>query len=567
MASKLTLPTNRLILGDNLHILKTLEEESVDLIYLDPPFFSNRNYEVIWGDANEMRSFEDRWMGGIEHYIAWLKERVELMYRVLKKTGSLFLHCDWHADAYIRVDILDRIFGERNLRNHIIWRRTNAKSNMTKRFAINSDSIYFYSKSGTFKFKPLRGGYSSEQMSRYKQEDEKGVYRCDDLTSPGKARQFTWRGVHPGTNRSWRFPEEKLDELYDQGLIELQQNGKPRKDGLKMYLSDAEGAMFGNIWIDIDRVGNTSRERIGYPTQKPEALLERIIQCASNEGDMVLDPFMGGGTTIAVAERLGRQFIGIDQSAIAVKVTETRLKKQMDTFFSGSFSTELHKYSYKKLRYEDAFEFEEWIVRQVGGTPNTRKRGDFGIDGKMADGTPIQVKRSDGVGRNVVDNFLSAIKRADKKLYDKNKKEKKPIGCIIAFSFNSGAREEAARLKVKENITLDLKEVKEIVPLAEGPMIKIEWRELSRDGKGGTEIEVTVKGESDSEIGFYSWDFAYNAEKGFKATVIKDETGKQIYKFTAGEHMIAVKAVDNEGLESIETIKLKVNGTVKSVKI
>jgi hypothetical protein len=282
---------------------------------------------------------------------------------------------------------------------------------------------------------------------------------------------------------------------------------------------------------------------------------------------MVLDPFMGGGTTIAVAERLGRQFIGIDQSAIAVKVTETRLKKQMDTFFSGSFSTELHKYSYKKLRYEDAFEFEEWIVRQVGGTPNTRKRGDFGIDGKMADGTPIQVKRSDGVGRNVVDNFLSAIKRADKKLYDKNKKEKKPIGCIIAFSFNSGAREEAARLKVKENITLDIKEVKEIVPLAEGPMIKIEWRELSRDGKGGTEIEVTVKGESDSEIGFYSWDFAYNAEKGFKATVIKDETGKQIYKFTAGEHMIAVKAVDNEGLESIETIKLKVNGTVKSVKI
>ena len=169
---------NKLILGDNLEIMKTLESESVDLIYLDPPFFSNRKYEVIWGDARKVRSFEDRWAGGIEHYIAWLKERVELMHRLLKPTGSFFLHCDWHADAYIRVWILDKIFGENNLRNHIVWQRTNAKSNMTQRFAINTDSIYFYSKSNQFKFMPLRGDYSSEQMSRYKQEDEKGLYRC-----------------------------------------------------------------------------------------------------------------------------------------------------------------------------------------------------------------------------------------------------------------------------------------------------------------------------------------------------------------------------------------------------
>ena len=331
-------PVNRLILGDNLEIMKRLENESVDLIYLDPPFFSNRNYEVIWGDAGEIRSFKDRWAGGIEHYIAWLKERVELMYKLLKKTGSIFLHCDWHADAYIRVHILDRIFGEQNLRNHIVWRRTNAKSNMTQRFAINTDSIYFYSKSDEFKFNSLRGEYSPEQMSRYKQEDEKGLYRCDDLTSPGKARQFIWREVHPGANRSWRFTEEKLEELYEQGLIELQKNGKPRKDGMKMYLVDAEGAMFGNLWIDIDRVGNTSKERIGYPTQKPEALMNRIIKCASNEGDLILDPFMGGGTTIAVAEKLMRRWIGIDQSVQAVKVTEQRLQK-----LGAQFSTVVTK--------------------------------------------------------------------------------------------------------------------------------------------------------------------------------------------------------------------------------
>jgi len=338
---------NKLILGDNLEIMKTLEDKSIDLIYLDPPFFSNRNYEIIWGDEGEIRSFKDRWSGGIEHYIGWLKERVEIMHRLLKNTGSIFLHCDWHADAYVRVYILDKIFGEKNFRNHIVWRRTNAKSNMTQRFAINTDSIYFYSKTSQFKFKPLRSGYSPEQMSRYKQEDENGLYRCDDLTSPGKARQFIWRGVHPGANRSWRFSEEKLEEFYEQNLIELQKNGMPRKDGMKMYLSDAEGAMFGNLWIDIDRVANTSKERIGYPTQKPEALMERIIKCASKEGDVVLDPFMGGGTTAAVADRLNRKWIGIDQSVQAIKVSELRMKKLGSIFvtnkkmkiFAGAKST------------------------------------------------------------------------------------------------------------------------------------------------------------------------------------------------------------------------------------
>lgn len=137
---------NKLILGDNLEILKQLESETIDLIYLDPPFFSNRNYEVIWGDEGEVRSFVDRWSGGMDHYIAWLKERVMEMHRILKPTGSIFLHCDWHANAYIRVDILDRIFSYGNFRGEIAWQRTNAHNDAKKKLAVLKDSIFYYSK-------------------------------------------------------------------------------------------------------------------------------------------------------------------------------------------------------------------------------------------------------------------------------------------------------------------------------------------------------------------------------------------------------------------------------------
>jgi DNA modification methylase len=496
-----------------------LESESVDLIYLDPPFFSNRNYEVIWGDANEMRSFEDRWMGGIEHYIAWLKERVEQMYRVLKKTGSLFLHCDWHADAYIRVDILGKIFGKKNFRNAIIWKYFKPHSGSTN-FPKDYDTILFYTKSNkwTFNYQNILVEY-----------DDKAIQRYDKVDKDGK--RYKIYNNRDGTTR----------------ISYMKEGGTPTSV------------------FEIPFIQGTSKEKISYPTQKPEALLERIIKCASNEGDMVLDPFVGGGTTVAVAERLGRQFIGIDQSAIAIKITETRLQKQMETFFSGSFSTELHKYSYHKLRYEEPFEFEEWIIQQAGGVPNVKKRGDLGLDGKMSDNTPIQVKRSDGIGRNVIDNFKSAVERADKKLFVKNVKDKKPVGCIIAFSFSKGAREEAARLKTKENVIIELKEVKDIVPIAEGPAIRLKWREVSREANETTGIEFSAQGESESDIGFYSWDFNYDAEKGFRATVIKDEHGTQTYTFSAGIHEIAVKAVDVEGLESMATIKLKVNGIVKKM--
>ena len=321
---------NKLILGDNLEILKSLDSESVDLIYLDPPFFSNRNYEVIWGDEGEVRSFADRWSGGMDHYIGWLKERVAEMHRILKPTGSIFLHCDWHANSYIRVDILDKLFGVNNFQNCICWQRTTSHNDPKKLGNIH-DTIFWYSKSKRKLYNKVLGSYSKEQLSRYKYQDTKGYYRAENLTAPhySPTRTIEWKGTHPGENRQWRFSIEKLDELYDNGLILLQANGTPRKDGFKEYLEDAKGAPLQDIWDDC-YMAPTSAERIGYPTQKPFVLLQRIVEIASNEGDVVLDPFVGGGTTVAVADKLNRSWIGIDQSVQAVKVTEFRLNGQQD---------------------------------------------------------------------------------------------------------------------------------------------------------------------------------------------------------------------------------------------
>ncbi len=551
---------NQLILGDNLEILKTLPSDSVDLIYLDPPFFSNRNYEVIWGDSGEIRSFQDRWSGGLDHYIAWLKERVMEMYRILKPTGSLFLHCDWHANAYIRVYILDKIFGVNNFRNEIIWKRTTAHNNSTRLGRVY-DTVFYYAKSEGHQYRCLKTDFSERQLARYK-KDEQGYYRAENLTAPGKTRQFEWRGLLPGENRSWAYSQEQLEAFYQQGLILLQKDGRPRKDGLKKYLHDAAGAALQDLWTDLV-LAPTNGERIGYPTQKPEKLLERIINMASNEGDVVLDPFVGGGTTVAVADRLGRAWLGIDQSVAAIKVTELRLQRQRD-LFSKPFTVRLHKYDYDTLRYADAFEFETWIVTQFGGVANVKQRSDWGIDGRLHDGTPIQVKRSDNVGRNVVDNFVSAMRRYDKALFERRQLAGEVVGSIIAFSFNKGAIQEVARLKNEENITLNLITVENIIPIAKKPTLSITLTDLGAEAKGVREVEFQAVGTSVAGIEFYAWVWDYDATKTeFKADVLLDKSGLQRHKFAPGAWTVAVKVVDNDGLETVEVIHLKINGVVR----
>ncbi|HNL08447.1 MAG TPA: site-specific DNA-methyltransferase, partial [Chitinophagales bacterium] len=374
---------NQLILGDNLEILRNMPAETVDLIYLDPPFFSNRNYEVVWGDKGEVRSFEDRFSGGIEHYIAWLKDRVQEMHRILKPTGSIFVHCDWHANAHIRVYILDKIFGGNNFRGEIIWQRTNVHNDAKKKLAVIQDTIWYYSKGEENVYNPIFRPYGEKYLKDfYKYRDENGVYRLGDLTNTRiGGYDYAYKGYLPNQN-GWRCPLETMEKLDAEGLIHFPKS-KSGRLCIKRYLNPEKGTLIGTIWEDIDwlsltneefdllfnneelnsfwsdiqNIQGASSERIGYPTQKPEKLLERIIQMASNEGDLVLDPFMGGGTTIAVADRLKRQWIGIDQSVQAVKVTELRLNNQMN-LFSQAFVVALHKYDYDTLRYKDAFEFE-----------------------------------------------------------------------------------------------------------------------------------------------------------------------------------------------------------------
>lgn len=505
---------NQLILGDCLEVMRKMDSESIDLIYLDPPFFSNRNYEVIWGDKGEVRSFEDRWSGGIDHYISWLKERVSEMHRLLKPTGSIYLHCDYHADAYIRVYILDKIFGMSNFRNEIIW-GYNGPSNLKTSFPNKHDTIFRYSKSSviTFNKDEILIPYSEETLKRrtYSETKKKGI----------------------------KFKGKDLSE-YNKGMVPF------------------------DWWNDIPSGGQMSvNERIGYPTQKPEKLLERIIKASSNEGDVVLDPFVGGGTTVVVADKLKRNWIGIDQSVQAIKVSEFRLNKQQG-LYSAPFVVQLHKYDYDTLRYKDAFQFEAWIIDRFGGISNLKQRGDFGIDGKSRNGTPIQVKRSDNIGRNVIDNFHSSIMRYDKALYEKNKAAGDPVGYIIAFSFGKGAIQEVARLKNEENITIKLITVEEIVPIAKKPKLNVTINDLGADEKGHREIEFTAEAESETEIEFFAFDFDYNEEtKIFTAEEILNKEGKATNKFKAGTHTIAIKVVDSEGLEAMEVIKIKVNGEVE----
>ena len=326
---------NQLILGDNLEILKSLESESIDLIYLDPPFFSNRNYEVIWGDAGEIRSFQDRWSGGIDHYIAWLKERVFEMHRLLKPTGSIFLHCDWHAASYIQVHVLDKIFGQQNFRNQIVWKRTTTHNDAkqgARQFGRVCDFIFFYNKDAKIaKFNSIYEEYATAYVeSTYNKVDENGRrFKSSDLSAakPGGNTSYLWKGVAPPKGRYWGFSIENMEQFEKEDKIYYSKTGKPY---LKHYLDEMPGVSIDEFWSNC--VFKSKEERIGYPTQKPEALLERIISCASNENDMILDPFVGGGTTVAVADKLKRNWIGIDQSIQAIKVSQLRLKQQNAIF-------------------------------------------------------------------------------------------------------------------------------------------------------------------------------------------------------------------------------------------
>jgi DNA modification methylase len=549
---------SRLILGDNLEILKTIESDTIDLIYLDPPFFSNRTYEVIWGDDGEKRSFDDRFAGGIDHYINWLKVRVRQMYRILKPTGSIFLHCDWHANAEIKVDILNKIFGRNNFRNEIIWKRKNSVGQSNKKssqFGYNIDTIFFYSKTKNNIFNTIFTDSNDEYIEKFFiHKDQNGrVYRLATLTSPSPRPNLTYEYKgHKPPDKGWAISLEKMIEWDKKGKIFIPED-KTKRIQRKIYLDELQGQLIQSLWDDIDVLSPTSKERIGYPTQKPEALLQRIIECATNEGDTVLDPFVGGGTTVAVADKLNRKWIGIDQSVMAIKVTDLRLKKRQNELFAKPYKVIIPTYDLSKIEQEDGKKFEIFIVEKFGGIPNTKGGKDYGIDGHTEYETPIQVKKwKKPVGRDTLDNFLTAIVRDNKVLFEKKKKEGQICGYIIGFEFTKDLINEVARLKNQENTIIELKYIRDIIQCDNPPKVTLTAEELE-DFK----YKFVAQTETETGVDFHAWDFSHN-EKEFKADIVMDKTGVQEKKFKEGEHNIAVQAVDKKGLSGSDSLKIKV---------
>jgi len=399
-------------------------------------------------------------------------------------------------------------------------------------------------------------------------------FNADNMSNPSRVwvkGLYDYKGYNP-PNNGWRFSLETMQELDNQNLL-LFPKEKSGRIMRKRYLDEQKGAVIGDFWADIDQIRAAHSERIGYPTQKPEKLLERIISMSSKDGDLIFDPFVGGGTTIAVAEKLNRKWIGIDQSVQAVKVTEFRINilqnkdiYEKGNLFAQPFVVQLYKYDYDELFNRNPMQFESWIIEQFGGIPNIKQKSDLGIDGKTRENIPIQVKQSENIGRNVIDNFNSAIKRFDKNLYDNNIQNNKIAGYVIAFSFGKGAIQEVARLKNDENVIIQLVRVDEIVPISVKPKLTVEIVDNGQTDKHLREIYFVATGETTEgkHIEFYAWDFNYN-DKQFSAEILRDTQGKQVKTFKAGEYKIAVKVIDNEGLENTEIIKLKVNGKIEKL--
>jgi site-specific DNA-methyltransferase (adenine-specific) len=472
-------PTNTLYYGDNLEVLrKHIGDETVDLIYLDPPFNSNRDYNLLFREQSgepaqaQIKAFTDTWRWSERAFVefcetSWLPRLVSLLqgfvetlgrndltaylvmmvprlvelHRVLKPTGSLYLHCDPTASHYLKV-ILDVIFGARNFKNEIVWKRTSAHSG-AKRWGDVHDILLFYSKSELYTWNQVYQQHEQKHVqSKYTFSDERGRYMPADLTGAGVTQGDSgkpWRSYDPTSiGRHWAVPrktieelvgkdeaarltvQEKLDILDSLGYIHWSSHGKgfPR---FKRYLT--EGTPVQDVITDIPPINSQARERLGYPTQKPLALLERIIQASSHEGAVVLDPFCGCGTAIVAAHKLSRRWIGIDITHLAIALIKYRLSDMFDLQEGkdyqvlGEPTTEAEA---RALAQQDRDEFQKWAIGLVPrARPFQEKKGaDTGIDGVLYfvddKGAPkkvvIQVK-SGKVGVKEVRDFRGVMER------------------------------------------------------------------------------------------------------------------------------------------------------------
>ncbi len=438
---------NTLYYGDNLDVLRRyFKAESIDLVYLDPPFKSDQNYNVLFAEqsgaraAAQIKAFEDTWRwdqasahayqevvegGGrvslamqafrtflgendLLAYLSMMAPRLVELRRVLKASGSLYLHCDPSASHYLK-QLLDAIFGPQNFRNEVTWKRTSAHGN-PHRWGPVHDVLLFYTKGESYRWTPTTQGYEQAYLaSKYRQSDERGQYMSDNLTGAGLRQGDSgkpWRDFDPSAlGRHWAVPaslvlsivgpdagrmttQEKLDLLDEQGYIlwpSAKKKGGESFPRVKTYLGG--GVPLQDVITDIPPINSQARERLGYPTQKPVALLERILRASSSEGDTVLDPFCGCGTTVAAAQSLNRQWIGIDITHLAITLIRHRLRDTYGDAVEKTYEVIGEPVSVpdaQALADEDKYQFQWWALGLVGARPAEQKKGaDKGIDGRL----------------------------------------------------------------------------------------------------------------------------------------------------------------------------------------
>jgi len=421
---------NTLYYGDNLDILKRyISDESVDLIYLDPPFKSNQNYNVLFKEKNgsqaasQIRAFEDTWTWGQDDetvyadlvtkggkvadclqafrtfmgpcdmlaYLVMMAPRLVELRRVMKTTASIYLHCDPAASHYLKM-LMDAVFGPERFISEIVWKRTHSHGDPQRKYGAITDTLFLFSKSAEYMFTPQYRSFAEDYIKsaftavapdgrRWQSVTLRSPHPRPNLTYPYTASNGITYQPHPN---GWSCDLERMKKYDREGRLHFpaKATGALR---LKMYLDESPGVKIQNLWDDIPPISSNAQERLGYPTQKPEALLERIIKASSNEGDLVLDPFCGCGTTIAAAQKLKRRWIGIDITHLAITLMKTRLNDAFgDQVKYQVIGEPVSVPDAAALAESDPYQFQWWALGLVGARPVEQKKGaDKGIDGKI----------------------------------------------------------------------------------------------------------------------------------------------------------------------------------------
>jgi DNA modification methylase len=553
------LPANRLIWGDNLHVMRQLPSESIDLIYIDPPFFSGRQYNIIFGDQNEVRSFTDIWEGGMPGYLIWLNARLYEMKRLLKKTGSIYVHCDWHASHYIKVE-MDKIFGYENFRNEIVWfyrRWTNVQSN----FQRMHDVILFYSKSDRYLFNKVE-----IPVREYLQERKQKGWNSNTVESGGKRiRQLIV------------YDREAFTQAVQAGRV------KP-KEWDKIVYAEQRTLYAPDVW-EIPFINPVAKERIGYPTQKPEALVERIIKASTQEGDVVADFFCGGGTTPAVAQRLGRRWIACDQSRVAVAVTADRLIRgaqqlQMDLAIPDFTVEYWGVYEARRLSQMPEREFRAFILRCFGATEN-KDPNEPHIHGYKGS-VPVWVCPPDAryeVSNTDVVAFANAVRRSIR-----YKQSDLRDGVMLGWAFTLEAREAAEQLRQRAGVDVNFirleliridsprfrqhvaslstnhADYENFLTFIQPPRVEVGYERVA-SLTYRFDVSDTVVVNLGARIINVQWDFDYDGRQ-FRSTqgyALSKASAPVVYKFPrAGKFTIACKVQDDKGGEDMWVGELEV---------